>query len=152
MVGRGLEYQNKWLSTSARGIKRALESWQLKKRWLLDSSSELHSRQVGGIGTPHPLNFMKVFKCPHLTLHSRMDNLVGIWDQIPSASWSLWLLALIPSQISPRFLHGDPDLHNTVSRPAIQEDVNKLSSCKWWILKSESLREAGFRFLLVSFP
>lgn len=37
-----------------------------------------------------------------------MENLVGILDHIPAASWSLWLLSLIDSAMALRVISGEP--------------------------------------------
>lgn len=67
-----------------------------------------------GEWTPQALNFMNVFKCWHLIIHSIIDNLVSMCDQIPCASWSLWLLSPMATEIPPRFLMVEADLHRTL--------------------------------------
>lgn len=57
---------------------------QLKKRCETDSSLLLRKRHVVGLPTLHWCSFMKVVMCPHLTLHNRTENLIYIFDHIPT--------------------------------------------------------------------
>lgn len=100
-------------------------------KWLMDSSRLLHTRQVTWVWMPQPLRFTKAIRRPHLILRRMMENLVGMYYQIPSTKGSLWHLALITVVNAPRpFLVPPCSLCSSIVSPIVKEYVYILFAIK----------------------
>lgn len=88
-IGEFIMFHNECSNAYAVASKMDLVYSQLKKWWLTDSLSFWQRRQAVWVLISQIWSSAKVVRNPHLILHSIMENLVGIWDQMSLANGSL---------------------------------------------------------------